>query len=196
MKKVVMIIAVLAIATAAQAAVVATHDGGTQTVTVGGGPDMSGYTTYQVTLTTDTGDLTGFEVVLTADAASQVNPLGNASIFEDANGFFGFVDYDESADTQFNFVLNDVTLVSSSEATSGTVLAGTFALAGGTGSPLAAASINVLDVCLPTGNTAVLSGKVTVGLTEVIFSDFTIPEPASLALMGMGGISMLIRRKR
>ncbi len=189
MKKVVSIIAVLAIATAAQAAVVGSY---TSAPTAG---LLTTHTTYEITLTADSGDLTGFEVSLTADAANQINPAG-ASIFEDSNAFFVFVGALEPQDTQFNLLLSEISHVSSSEGTSGVVLAGAFALAGGTGSPDAAPAINIITLCMPNGSSAVLSGKVTVGFDEVVFADLAIPEPASLALLGMGGISMLIRRKR
>ncbi len=190
MKKIVSIIAVLAIATAAQAAVVFTHDGGTPTV------DLPGYTTYQVSITTDTGNITGFELTLTGngDVLNQINPAGNASIFQDSNGFFGFVGADVSQDTQFNFMLADVTLVSSSESAGS--LTGIFALAGGTGSPLAAPSINVMQVCMPNGSYGYLTGKVTVGIEEVALTPpWPVPEPASLALLAVGGVSILARRK-
>lgn len=195
MKKVVSIIAVLAIATAAQAAVVASFTSATSS-----GP--AGFTTYEVWLTSDSGTLNGFELSVDADSGSalrQDNPFGSTvTIFTDNNavivGMGGAVD----RDSQFNYASGDVLAITTSLIESTTQLAGTFAWAGGTGDSNAALAVNILHISMLDGDSAVLSGKVTVGSgpTEVIFSNLTIPEPASMALLGMGGISMLIRRKR
>ncbi len=187
MKKVVSIIAVLAIATAAQAAVVATHDGGTAT------PGLSGFTTYEVTLTSDSGDLTGFEVEVNTEAGSVLNHVFmGSSIFQDLNIAIPV----PAQDSQFNFLTSAITGDGAARAESATQLRAIFALAGGTGSPDAAAAINLLHITMPDGDSAIFSGLVTVGVVEATFASITIPEPASLALLGMGGISMLIRRRR
>ncbi len=175
---------------AAQATVTGSY---TSAPTVG----LADHTTYEITLTSDTGNLTGFEVEVTADVANQVTSGGD-SIFEDSNSFIFFIFGNEvwRQDTQFHFMSTDLTIVSASEGTSGVVLAGAFALAGGTGSPLAAPSINILQICMPDGNTATVSGRVTVGVDEADFADIVIPEPTTISLLAIGGFAMLRRRKR
>ena len=187
MKQVVSVIAVLAIATAAQAAVVGSYTSSPTT-------DLPGYTTYAISLTSDYDDLSGFEVSLTADAANQV--YSGLTIFEDNNAFFESFGALEEQDTQFNFLSTEVSLSYASEGTGpGVVLAGTFTL-GGPIWPPAPYGFNLITLCMPTGNTAVLSGMVALGLTEEAFADLVIPEPATLALLAAGGLAMLRRRSR
>ncbi len=174
----------LAIATTANAAI-------THSVTSSATAGLAGYTTWDVSFTTDTDLISGFNIVVTADTGSalnQVNPAGIATIFEDANVFFAFVNMDVSADTQFHYASSTLTIASSSE--SATDLSGAFTWSGGTNDARMAATVNVLQICMADGNHAVLSGSISVASQggipiDMAFPDIPIPlpEPITLSLL-------------
>ncbi len=190
MAKLVSVIALLVIASTAQAEAIEASFTSEPTF------ELPGYTTYQVTLTTDSGDLTGFDLTLTGhgEVLNQItHDLFPSTIFKDANFLFSFIEADYRQDTQFKFNDDEILLGTSSENTSH--ISANFALDGGINSPLAAPSINVLQVCMPNGSYASLTGKVTVGLEDVqLPAPFVVPEPASLALLAAGGLAILRRR--
>ncbi len=186
MKKVVTILAVLVIATASQAAVTALHDGGTPT---GGLP---GFTTYIVTLNSSA-DMTAFALSLDADPGSALNQLEAGGPGTTMFTNFNFIFPNPDQDTQFMLGSGDV--INGSPATEDLVsLTGDFAFPNGSG--FIASSINLIQVCMADGDVSVLTGTVVDANLESSAINLVIPEPASLALLSMGGISMLIRRKR
>src|SRR5262245_43404831 len=69
---------------------------------------IAGMTTYSVTATAAAGEkIIGFDFVGgggtygVTGAMNQINPAGQATVFNDNNGFFGFVGADVSQDSQF-----------------------------------------------------------------------------------------------
>ena len=186
MKKIVSIIAVLAFATAAQAAVTTTV---TSAPTVG----LAGYTTYTVNFTTDVGVLTAVEADITGPL-NQRNPFGMPSIWMDSNGAMAAAGFDVSQDSQMLFLSSDGPVGLALE--SPTALHGAMAFLAG--SPYLVPSLDVVQVCVADGDSVVLGGftSVLVDGDAVEIPEMTIPEPASLALLGMGGFGVLLRRKR
>jgi hypothetical protein len=89
-------------------------------VTATGTPttDLPGFTTWTLRATTDAGGIQGIDATFTGPM-NQVNPAGNASIFEDANLFFGFVGASVDQDSQFHWPSGDVVVARSGESTSG-----------------------------------------------------------------------------
>ena len=190
MRKVVSIIAVLALASVAQATI--THSV-SSAPTVG----LAGYTTYTVTMTTDVGVITGMDSSVDGPAINHVNPAGFPTGYMNYNAFFGAVDV--SQDSQFLFMTGtaDGQVASGRELEGPTQLSCAFAFMGGAGSSLAGPSLEMLQVCMPdAAGPATASGLMLIDGVEEQFAPFEIPEPASLALLGMGGLGVLLRRKR
>ena len=189
MKKIVSIIAVLALASVAQATI--THSI-SSAPTVG----LAGHTTYTVTMTTDVGVITGMDSSVDGPAINHVNPAGFPTGYMNYNAFFGAVDV--SQDSQFLFMTGtaDGQVASGRELEGPTLLSCAFAFMGGVGSSLAGPSLEMLQVCMPDDVASTASGLMLIDGQEVDFNPFVIPEPASLALLGMGGLGVLLRRKR
>ena len=186
MKKVVSILVVLAFATAAQAAVSASVASATPT------PGLVGFTTYIIN-----GNVTGGGVVEGA-STQLVAPLNDlsqlmvgATTYADLNGFLAV----PAQDTQTPWITN--TDVLSALANETTAAHNTdWAFIGGVGNPNALPSTPILQVCLPSASSATLNGLILSGGAQTPFAPLVIPEPASLALLGMGGLGVLLRRKR
>ncbi len=177
---------VVCISVAAQAAITTSF---TSSPTVG----LAGYTTYEVNLTSDSGDMYGFEISFDGPM-NQINPLGTPSIFRPDLLFFDtFPELDW--DSHFLFYESELIVVPGASE-SPTHLYGTFAFTGASVQVYLGPSVSIAQLVIADGNTVEMTGAVTVGITEVDFAEFTIPEPATISLLAIGGIAMLRRRSR
>ena len=181
MKRFTLAIAVMfVIAASANAAVVVTSTG---VATTG----LAGYTTYTMTASTDVGGIQGIDATF-AGAMNQVNPAGNASIFQDANGFFSFVGASVDQDSQFNWASGDVVVARQGE--SADSLDGAFAWSSG-----GVVSVDFAQIVVAEGGTVTYNIEFDDGQGVAIpvsgtLGEAVIPEPATLALMSMALVGL------
>ncbi|MEX0744069.1 MAG: PEP-CTERM sorting domain-containing protein [Phycisphaeraceae bacterium] len=152
---------------------------------------MAGFTTYTLNVTSNTTAISSLEAVFTADAINQINPFGLATIFEDNNAAIPGAGANVLQDSQFLFhTSNDNLLVVPQDTSeSSTALMSAF-----TGfSPFT--SRDVAQLVAPTGTAVDYLVKVVISGQEHQTTG-VIPEPASLALLGLGGVALLTRRHR
>ena len=211
MKKVlVSVVAVLAIAAVAQATL--TYSTTSAPTTPGGAfPPPVPCTTYQLTLTEDNGMWPTGVTIDIGDGVTlvnQVNPMAAVTIFADNNflitGLGGFLDQD----SQFPYIsvagATQQVVPAGIPVESATQLFGNWALFGGTAAPnvVAGPSLLVAQVVIPTGASVPFSATVveydpgTNAWAATLNISGVIPEPATMALLTIGGLGVLLRRKR
>ena len=190
----------------------AAHAGVYETITSVPSVTDASYTVYTVTLNTDNGDyIVGWDGAITLNSGatlSQQNPFGNGTIFMDNNNLF---QHDSSADldldsqylfeTSLKDAVDGVLVGSSSEDT--TSLTAGFAMIAGRSNAHAGPVVPLAQVVLPTADGgAWASGTVVVRNAQDVPSPVQIafqvgvPEPATLALLSLGGLAMARRRRR
>ncbi|MCC6682747.1 MAG: PEP-CTERM sorting domain-containing protein [Phycisphaeraceae bacterium] len=161
------------------------------------GLTVAGYDHWDITATSFiVGELIGgFDITFTTSSMRQVNPAGNPTVFQDANGFFGFVGEAVPNDSQFNFLTSEVTIPAGTNGESSTQLWAAFVFPAG--SPHPAQSITFAQLVVPVGTPWIYyDGWVSIANSGgKTYRVTNWPEPNSLALLGLGGI-MCLRRCR
>ncbi|MCC6682748.1 MAG: PEP-CTERM sorting domain-containing protein [Phycisphaeraceae bacterium] len=168
------------------------------------GVTAAGYDRWMISaVSTVPGELVGgFDITFTALSMRQVNPAGNASIFQDANGFFSFVGEVVENDSQFLFLSSEITAPAGVAHESSTQLRAAFVFPAG--SPRPGQNVTFAQVVVPTGIIPGFTGQVSIANAGGLIPDFDPvpvilppipPEPTTLALLGLGGV-MCLRRCR
>ena len=183
MKTVLTMIAVLALATVAQAGLVVEVDPG---VGVGGG-------------------LTSYTVRLVADASEDMAAAFDGSFDGPMNQFkaAGILDTPSLTNADYlittekaqdsHFLLYDADLIPVELPNeSPTQLAGIFSF----NVSIRLENLALAQIVLAEGETVVLTGTAANAVGTKFDTNATIPEPATLALLGIGGLGVLIRRRR
>lgn len=184
MKRFALAIAVVfALAVSVNAAVVVTSAGVPTT-------DLTGYTTWTVTATSDSGAINGIDATF-AGAMNHVNPNGMATIFNDSNGFFGFVNANASQDSQFLFGSADILSTATGEGDS--LLKG--ALTNLSAHSGGATSIDFAQIVMADGGSVTFTADFDDGGSAAVsvsggIGEAVIPEPAAFALMGIALVGL------
>ncbi len=175
LRGIVSVAVVLGLSIAAQAAVTASF---TSSPTPS---PFSGYTTYIVNLTSDSGDMFGFDIDFDGSMIQGTFPYGV---------FLPVAPSNPLLDSCFLFTESGLNVAVSSE--SGTSLTAAFAFDAMVHIPIP--TVAIAQLVIADGNTVSMTGSVMIGIDEVDFAEFTIPEPATISLLAIGGIALLRRR--
>ena len=198
MRRLLAVCVVLVLAGAANASVWVTWSGGPSP------SDPNNYSTYVMTLTSSAGDyIVGWDGSVTG-TLSQQYPFGNATIFMDNNNLFWFdpnkaLDLDSQYlfDTNVKDPLNGVLVGASYEDT--TELTAGFAMVGGRSNPNAGPVVDLAQLCVPVGMEPDLywAGWVLLRDSQDVQRQYWVegPEPATLALLSVGSLIVLRRRR-
>ncbi len=73
-------------------------------------PNMSGYSTFTVTIEVDTDVIDGFALEFSGNEINQENPFGAATVFTNNNFAFDYVPEEVAQDSQFKFNTGDLVL--------------------------------------------------------------------------------------
>jgi hypothetical protein len=151
--------------------------------------------TYKFSILTEGGEtFRGVDASFTG-AMNQVNPVGQASIFQDANAFFGFVGADVSQDSQFTFASSSLLQIGGAE-NANLLKAAISGLAdNGLANPALFAQIAAGNPANVNVSLAFdLGGAQPVSFSGTIAS-FLIPEPTTCVLAGLALVGAATRRR-
>lgn len=158
--------------------------------------DMPNFTTYTLQLVSDSGDIAAVDFGSSTfgffGPMNQVNPSGAETVFSDFNAFFG-VAVDQ--DSQFLVTSSDVIVVSNPAARSESAsdLQAAFDLPPADQVP----TFDLAQIVVPNDGVVSYSGNVAAGGQDFLVSGaLAIPEPGTLALLGLGGLAMATRRRQ